>query len=357
MEVTVKCLWRETRSDWLLGSTLRMGSETEVSHEDGIKVMRLGMNRGPGDFLWAGAYYFLRLPAARHFARRLEFPPIAGDLVHVIRLGREHLGMRAFMESRRTGQGVAITPNHHPRWSTRPDPAWRWMYRNSDVVFALTQVEGKALEALGVSGDRIAVTGIGPVLSEANMSRTDFLSSFGLPDLRFIGFVGQQFPYKRIDLVVQVFDQLARHDKDLGLLIAGPPTDLTRTLVDRSENKARIYILGAVSTEHKTAMLHEIEVLLFPSEQESFGGVLVEAAWVGTPFVTSDISVLRETTERVGLGVTSRLEVTEFADRVRSYLDNPPTEKDRSLVRAQTEKRFSWTALARQYVHHYQAIL
>ena len=104
--------------------------------------------------------------AASRFASRLDLDDGSEDICHIVRMGREHLALRALRGARAAGRPVVVTPNHHERWSSRPDPVWRRIYRDADLLVAMTAAEVELLADLGADRDRIVVTGVGPVLAD-----------------------------------------------------------------------------------------------------------------------------------------------------------------------------------------------
>lgn len=357
MRTRVSCLWRDTRHDWLWGSTVRLPSGRAAGEAGGAVVETVGL-RGPRrrrDVLVAASYHAVPRRGAAYFARRLDYRDGDEALVHVVRLGREHLAVRALQEARSRGVPLVLTPNHHPRWSRRRPSGWLDLYHAADRVFALTRSERDELTRLGVPRDRITVTGIGPLLSDEVLPREEFLSSFGLRDGRFVGFLGQQFGYKRVDVVVQAFDLLAADDPDLRLLIAGPTAPATFEACEKASHRDRIRVLGPLTLLQKTSFLRHLDVLLFPSQQESFGGVLIEAASMGTPFVTSDIPPLAEVTAELRLGVTSSVEPSAFASAAAGFLRSPPAAEAVAAAAGRCE-RYSWSRLAAGYRDAYDAV-
>ncbi|HOG23841.1 MAG TPA: glycosyltransferase [Candidatus Omnitrophota bacterium] len=84
-------------------------------------------------------------------------------------------------------------------------------------------------------------------------------------------------PYKRLDLVIEVFNRLDRK-----LLIAGSgPMERAYRAMKKSE---RIFFLGAVTDEELRALYAGARALIFPAE-EDFGIVPVEAQSCGTPVI------------------------------------------------------------------------
>ena len=91
--VRVSCHWRETRTDWVLGTTVRLPSGRRRETDAGVAVDQVGLRGGRrvSDVLLAPLYYPLRPPVARRFASRLDFDDGDERICHIVRMGREHL--------------------------------------------------------------------------------------------------------------------------------------------------------------------------------------------------------------------------------------------------------------------------
>jgi len=349
--VRVSCCWRSTRYDWVHGSTIGLTPRRTRDKESDISIDTVGMEgRNLRDSFTAYSYYIFRRHASRYFARRIAFDDGTEGVVHVVRMGREHLARRAIDGAKTRHARVCITPNLHPRWLRLRDREWRRIYRAADLIFALTDVEAELLASLGLDSHRIVVTGVGPILAPHPTSLETFRHRVGLPDEPYVAFLGQQFKHKRVDLVIQAFEILATHVDPLRLVIAGPTSTETLKLSARSRMRSRIHVLGEVGLEDKTALLSHAEVLLHPSEQEAFGGVLIEAASVGTPFVTSTIPALAEVAHRLG-GISVKSSAAAIAASALEVLCEDGSERALALRRA--SQVYSWKNLARIYLDAY----
>ena len=363
----VTTLWRETRSDWVAASTQPVtddagdaSSDAPVDELDGVPVKTIGLGSSSRSDPWMRrSYYPMRRTASRHFADELQPPfhaPADGvAAVHAVRLGREHLALRGLDEARARDLPFLLTPNPHPRWSRRlfPDPVWRRLYKDADTVFALTEHERAMLVDLGVDEQRVVVTGVGPVLSP-NRRRPDELPESAE---RYLLFLGQQYPYKRLDRAVAAFDLLARGDADLRLVVAGPAQPETDETVADSGYVDRIHVLGVVEEPEKRWLLEHAAVLLFPSEQESFGGVVVEAAATGCPVVVANVPAVAQVVDALAWGVVASSSAGSLAEAARSLLIAPPSDEARSTAVQRVDARYSWPALAGIYEQTYLRLL
>ena len=353
--VRVSCHWRETRTDWVLGTTARLppGRRRDTTGPVPVDTVGLTGGRRRSDRLLAPLYYAVRGPLAARFADRLDFDDGDEAVCHVVRMGREHLGLRALRGARAAGRPVVVTPNHHERWSRRPDPVWRRIYREADLVFAMTAAEVDLLAGVGADPERVVVTGVGPVLSQAGDAAAA-RAALGLPDGELVTFLGQQYAYKGLDIAIAAFEHVADTRPDAVLVIAGPTAARTERLVARSRARSRIRVVGAIGLEHKTGLLAASRALLLPSAQEAFGGVVVEAAAMGCPYVVSDIPQLREVHDAIGFGAVAARTNDAFAEALGALLDRPPGDPD--AARSRVLARYSWDALAARYLEAYSRV-
>jgi glycosyltransferase involved in cell wall biosynthesis len=352
----VSCHWRETRTDWVLGTTARLPAGRRRETAGAVTVDTVGLRDGRriSDALLAPLYYAVRGPLARRFASRLDFDDGGEDLCHIVRMGREHLALRGLEGARAAGRPVVVTPNHHERWSRRPDPVWRRIYRDADLLFAMTAAEVELLAAVGADPERIVVTGVGPVLSDAADERAA-RDALDLPDAQLVTFLGQQYPYKGVDIAIAAFERVATTRSDAALVIAGPRSARTERLASRSRQRDRIHVVGPIGLEHKTGLLRASSALLLPSAQEAFGGVVVEAAAMGCPYVVSDVPQLREVHETVDFGTVAARNPEAFAAALEALLERPPADPD--AARERVLARYSWAALAERYLEGYARFL
>jgi len=165
--IQVVSQWDCHRTDWLVGTTIRAPAVARDYVQDGIPVHRMGLSAMEKVCLtpWLFAYYpamRIALPRLAHVlqAHVHRFGESA-DLVHNVRIGREALTQASLLAARARSVPFVLTPVHHPRWR-----GWRYrefdrLYREADLVFALTIAEAETLGALGVREERIRVIGPG----------------------------------------------------------------------------------------------------------------------------------------------------------------------------------------------------
>ncbi|MBW3619542.1 MAG: glycosyltransferase family 4 protein [Actinobacteria bacterium] len=306
-EVVVATAWRETRTDWALGTTVRAPGRRPPDVLDGVRVEHLGL--AASRRLRAGAALAAYPAAMRTLAPALTaaYAPAARDVldrvqpdvVHLSRVGREWLYQAVVRAARARGIPYVLTPNHHPHW-TRPWHWWWWeLYRHADAVLVLSEHEAEAIEAGGVDRERIVRTVVGPVGEPPEPTAAD-----APPDVPpAVAFLGQIRHYKGLDVLEAAMRLVRSELPGTRLAVVGPWLDAPGALRRRLEDDPLTTVHGSVDEATKWGVLRRSALLCVPSSGEALGGVYLEAWRVGRPAVGADIPPVRELFGRTGGGV------------------------------------------------------
>ena len=362
-EPEVVTLWQETRNDWLLGTTLKLGAPERQARPGGVR--RLGWTPGERARMapWVVSYYGAVPLAAQRIAAVMVEPleraiPSDTVVIHNHRIGREFLAMASLEVARRRGLPFVLTPYHHPRWSGYRYAAWNAVYRAADAVLTLTAAEREELVRLGVSAGRVHVihgAADDPLPGDA----ARFRSTFGIAEGRpLVVFVGQLYEYKGPARLLAAADALHRRGVELELVFIGPPTAFSRRLfADRTE--PWLHVLGPVDNQVKWDALEASRVLCVPSTQESFGRVYLEAWAKGKPVIGCRIPAVSEV---VTDGVDGILVPADAGGELSLALER--LLKDRGLAermgargRQVLEERFTWPRVVSRVEAVYEGLL
>ncbi len=359
--VQVVSQWDRNRTDWLLGTTLRAPGNSRDYAIDGIPVHRIGLSVGEKIRLmpFLPLYYPLMSVALPPIASVLEhqITPYAAsaDLIHNIRIGREGLSYASYQAARKRDIPFVLTPVHHPRWVGWRYRAYLQLYQMADAVIALTQAEKQILIGLGVPENRIAVTGVGPVLAP-NADPSAFLSQYGLEG-SIVLFLGQHYPYKGYQLLLQAAPRIWQAVPDAQLVFIGPPVADSEQAFAQVRDR-RIHRLGNVDLQTKTNALAACTLLCVPSNQESFGGVYTEAWNFGKPVIGCNIPAVAEVIRDGVDGFLVDQDSTQIADRLLDLLLNPNQAIAMGSAGQQKVKsRFTWEKLAEQVENVYRGVI
>lgn len=211
-------------------------------------------------------------------------------------------------------------------------------YRSAPRVIAVSPLVRAELAALGISAcaihdipNGIDVDRIRKARSRARVSAIRLAQS-GRP---LVLGVGQVQPRKGIERFMSV----ARHLTSYNFVWIGgrPFGPLTERGVARSQIPANVRFVGRVSDDELLAHYHAADVFLFPSKQENFGQVVVEAAAAGVPLVLSDLAVFRTNfADGAELARTPR----DYVNAVASIIENDELRTSRRRAALELADRF-----------------
>jgi glycosyltransferase involved in cell wall biosynthesis len=108
----------------------------------------------------------------------------------------------------------------------------------------------------------------------------------------FVLALGTIEPRKQLPSLVRAFGALASRVPEVALVVAGPdgpdrPTLDAAIAASPPEVRARIAIVGAVTSAERRALLGAASVLAYPSRYEGFGFPILEAMAAATPVVAT----------------------------------------------------------------------
>jgi glycosyltransferase involved in cell wall biosynthesis len=359
--IQVATFWNHNRTDWLLGTTLKAHTQPYDYTVDGIPVHRLGLGWSAKLRMlpWLPLYYpwmsAALPPIAQEIAKSIAALVQTSDLIHNVRIGREGLTYASLQVARRRDIPFVLTPVHHPRWV-----GWRYreyikLYQQADAVIALTQAEAKILAGLGVAGDRIHVTGHGPVLAPG-ADPNAFRATHGITGPMVL-FLGQHYPYKGFRQVLEASNAVWAQHPDTHFVFVGPAVKTSEAVFTEFADR-RIHRLGAVSLQEKTNALAACELLCVPSSQESFGGVYTEAWSFKKPVIGCRIPAVEEVVSDGQDGYLIEQSAAEISDRINHLLHHP--DQRVALGEAGYQKvcqRYSWPHLAQKTLAVYQTLM
>lgn len=162
-------------------------------------------------------------------------------------------------------------------------------------------------------------------------------------------------PLKRLGDVVRIFERVCRRlDARLVLVGDGPEYGRTRELVDGLGLADRVHFVGVV--DEVAPLLAAADLLLLPSETESFGLVALEAMASGVPVVASRVGGLPEVVEH---GLTGYLEpvgdVDAMAeDSLRILSDCEARKRFGEAARERAVRLFDWRIVVPRYEEIYR---
>ncbi|MDH5606078.1 MAG: glycosyltransferase family 4 protein [Anaerolineae bacterium] len=345
--VEVISQWDHERNDWLRGTTTHAPQAKAYVHE-GIPVKLISPTRAERRRLSKDviSYYFRQQGAIRnistvfeeHIAREAASP----EIIHNVRMGREYLTRASLNLAKKRGIPFVFTPLHHPRWSGWMHRHFHKIYREADLLFALTEWERQTLVGLGVDTGKIEVIGHGPVLASIGINHL----SVQIPDEKYILFLGQKYAYKGLEAVLNSAPLVWKNFPDVHFVFMGPPTEYSRRLFSRNQDP-RIIEIGKVDLETKTYWLQKAEIMCLPSSQESFGGVYLEAWLSGCAVIGGTAPAVREVISDGEDGYIVQQDGQAVADKIMAYLRSPDQKQEMvEKGKRKVVSKFTWEKIA-----------
>jgi alpha-1,3-rhamnosyl/mannosyltransferase len=216
-----------------------------------------------------------------------------------------------------------------------------WVHTDSAFV------AGEVQEALGADPSRVRVVNPGiPVLPVPSAADAEAVLRRLLPGglRRFCLSIGTAEPRKDLPGLVRAFDAVAERQRDVALVLAGPPgwgEQALEAAIEGAASRDRIVRTGWVTQPDLAALLARASVLAYPSLYEGFGFPPLQAMQAGVPVVATRAGSLPEV-----LGDAAALvepgDHDALVDALGRCLDE---EEERArLIAAGTEwsARYSW---------------
>ena len=153
----------------------------------------------------------------------------------------------------------------------------------------------------------------------------------------FLGILGAR---KGLPLLLEAWRSLGRVDAEL--LLAGPVNDRVAGLIPPMPG---LRVLGKVSRRDLPKLLHQCDVLVFPSFFEGFGAVLLEAMAAGLPVIATDSTGAPDLiTQGVEGFVIPTGDGEALRDAMHRLITSPSDLAPMSVAARRCAERHSWDA-------------
>jgi len=276
----------------------------------------------------------------------------AGDF-DVAHLHACHNVPTAVAARRLTAAGVPYVLSPHgtaPRIERRRALKWvfdhtvgRGVLDGAARLLAVSEAERRQLLGLGAAAAAIEVVPNPVELADfIAIPRGRFRAARRLAGHRLVLFLGKLTPRKRLDVLIDAFASLG--DATATLVIAGNDLGAGAEARRRAERRGvggRVLFTGLLRGGERLEALADADVVVYPSRDEVFGLVAVEALLAGTPVIVADDTGCGEVVAATGGGrVVAQGDAPALAAAVRDVLAAP----QRSQV-AEADRRIrAWLA-------------
>jgi glycosyltransferase involved in cell wall biosynthesis len=232
----------------------------------------------------------------------------------------------------------------------------------ASAVIAVSQAERRQLEAWGVPAERVRVVPNPVDLDEHvwPVDRGAFREKAGIGLEPVVLYLGKLTPRKRVDVLLQAC--AARTDSHARFVIAGNDMGTARALARQAQSLGivdRVSFVGLLKGRDRLEALADADVVVYPSSDEVFGLVPLEALLVGTPVIVADDSGCGEIVREVGGGTVVPLgDIDALAEAIGQVLRRPDEWRLRAgQASARVRSRFGGAAVAEQLDALYAEVL
>ncbi len=212
-------------------------------------------------------------------------------------------------------------------WSFAARWYLRWFYGRADLLLAVSEETRRDLLAMGVTSPIEVITNSVDTekYQKPAVPRDAVRKKLGIPENAFVVIgAGQVQPRKRVDSFINAARKLPNVSFVWmgGVLfgaIASEGSAMRRLMDSAPEN---VIFPGVVPLEEMVSYYHAADLFWLPSDQETFGLVVVEAAASGLPVMVRDIPDYDATFGEDALRVndkTSVSAITELRDNPARY--------------------------------------
>jgi L-malate glycosyltransferase len=242
-------------------------------------------------------------------------------------------------------------------------PITRYAIQESDGVTSISEyLKEKTLADFGVTRDIAVVPNFvncnvyQPYQDEAK--RALERARFARPDEKILIHLSNFRPVKRVVDVVKVFAQVAaRVPAQLVLVGDGPDRSAAEWLAHDLKIHSRIHFLG--KQERVNELLPLADLMLMPSELESFGLAALEAMACKVPSIATRVGGVPELIDHGETGLLYPVgAVEDMAKGALALLTDPDRlQTMRDAGRKAAQKRFCSTLVIPKYVEFYESLL
>ncbi|KPU43695.1 spore coat protein SA [Oxobacter pfennigii] len=219
----------------------------------------------------------------------------------------------------------------------------------SDIINFFPEAQGKI---------KVIYPGKGDYRRVENFSIIEKVKiKYNLPD-NYILFVGTMEPRKNISRLIEAFEIIYSHNKDISLVLLGGKGWLYKEIfnkIEYSKAKSNIRYIGYAAQADMPAIYSGSNMLVYPSLYEGFGLPPLEAMSCGVPVIVSDTSSLPEVVGDAGLYIDP-YNVESISERINNFLIDSNLREEcirKGLLRAD---KFNWDSTAEQIIDIYREI-
>lgn len=223
--------------------------------------------------------------------------------------------------------------------------------RASHIITVSQTTKKEIVTTVGISPKKIRVIYEGV---DNSLQRSDKAtkSIFKNP---YILYVGNAYPHKNVPVLVHAFEQFVKKHTMCQLVFVGPNDVFYKRLVKDSQKspaKHAMQFFGPATDAQLITLYTHARCLVSPSLMEGFGLPVLEALFLGTPVVASDIPVYKELFNDWVLFFDPQ-NPADFMEKMDTCFKKPPAR----ISQKEILNTYNWKNTAKQTKDVYESCL
>lgn len=245
---------------------------------------------------------------------------------------------------------VVVAPLFHPDELSHHFRSHYWAISRADAILAMTPYSAKLFKQRMPPARPIVVgSGVNTLeFQSPSISGERFRQRFGLQDFRIVLLVGRKEPEKRWQMAVEALEFLGG---DVRLVMIGE--DIDRCPIGSN----KVSFLGRLSRADLIDAYDAADVVVFPSERESFGLVIPEAWMRKKPVIANRNCELIQTLVSDGESGLLAGDARELSLSINQLIAEPSMARRMGEVGYATAmKHYTWDAVGRKVLDVYHQV-
>lgn len=244
-------------------------------------------------------------------------------------------------------------------WKPLASAYLRWFYNRADLLLGVSEETKRDLEKMGVTAPIEILHNFidASRYKTAAVSREDIRKELGVPADAFVVIgAGQVQPRKRVDSFFEAAKKLPDiYFVWIGGIPFGKVAAASGEMANMMKNPPKNVIFpGIVPLEKMPSYYHAADMFFLPSDQETFGLVVIEAAAAGLPVMLRDIPDYDDTFGDHALKGKAN---DDFCAHITSLASNPQVYQGWKQHSAAISERFDSAAAAERLVNLYRQLV
>ena len=239
-------------------------------------------------------------------------------------------------------------------------PVTRYAIENSDGVTAISNyLKQRTLQEFEIRNPiEVIYNFVNCDLYRRNPQAAERRSEFAAPEERIVVHVSNFRPVKRLGDVIEIFDRVQKQLPARLLLMGdGPERSRAEWLVNQKGLRKKVDFLGKVDRIHEKLSIADL--MLVPSELESFGLAALEGMACEVPAIATSVGGVPEVVEHGKTGFLAKVgDVETMARYAVEILSDEKRLRDMGkTARWEAQSRFCASRIIPEYEKFYERVL